>query len=416
MSLHEAFLQAIREEPEDDAPRLIYADWLDEHGESDRAAFIRAQCRLATLEDSAPEAAALREQARAILREHWDEWIAPLRPFLGPNPSRRGEQLLCGPFHPNCLARFERGFLEYLSLDAVQFVRAAPILARHVPLTDLALWGAGSDRGALAQTSYLHGIHRLAFVDYFDAPLTLSGLRNLAASPHLGLLRDLSLYQNGIGDFGAATLATAPWASNLQRLNVAYCDISPEGMAALAQAPLLRLEELFASRNPIRSPGLVALTKSEFFAHLQLLNLHDCGVGTRGMAAIAHTFGQGTLETLDLSSNPLAPDGARHLADAPILSTVTSLNLQSCSLHDAGVEALAQSPYLIALERLALDDNNLTDRALAAIASSTNLPRLELLSMHGNAISPEAAAARIPSPNLPRLRSLYLVGSAPRID
>ena len=32
MTHDEAFLEAIREQPGDDAPRLIYADWLEEHG------------------------------------------------------------------------------------------------------------------------------------------------------------------------------------------------------------------------------------------------------------------------------------------------------------------------------------------------------------------------------------------------
>jgi uncharacterized protein (TIGR02996 family) len=29
---HDAFLRAIEESPGDDTPRLIYADWLEEHG------------------------------------------------------------------------------------------------------------------------------------------------------------------------------------------------------------------------------------------------------------------------------------------------------------------------------------------------------------------------------------------------
>ena len=39
-----AFLQAIRHDPDADAPRLIYADWLDDFGEPDLAAFIRHSC------------------------------------------------------------------------------------------------------------------------------------------------------------------------------------------------------------------------------------------------------------------------------------------------------------------------------------------------------------------------------------
>jgi uncharacterized protein (TIGR02996 family) len=47
---HDAFLEAICAAPEDDTPRLVYADWLEEHGEGERAEFIRLQCRISALE------------------------------------------------------------------------------------------------------------------------------------------------------------------------------------------------------------------------------------------------------------------------------------------------------------------------------------------------------------------------------
>ena len=43
MSDRESFLRAIIEAPDDDAPRLVFADWLDERGEGERAEFIRVQ-------------------------------------------------------------------------------------------------------------------------------------------------------------------------------------------------------------------------------------------------------------------------------------------------------------------------------------------------------------------------------------
>jgi uncharacterized protein (TIGR02996 family) len=43
----DALLRAVLAAPDDDAPRLIYADWLDEHGDPARAEFIRAQVVLA---------------------------------------------------------------------------------------------------------------------------------------------------------------------------------------------------------------------------------------------------------------------------------------------------------------------------------------------------------------------------------
>lgn len=44
MNLHPeaaAFLRAIAANPDDDTPRLVFADWLEEHGEPERAEFVR---------------------------------------------------------------------------------------------------------------------------------------------------------------------------------------------------------------------------------------------------------------------------------------------------------------------------------------------------------------------------------------
>lgn len=42
-----ALICSILSSPHDDVPRLIFADWLDEHGEVARAEFVRVQCELA---------------------------------------------------------------------------------------------------------------------------------------------------------------------------------------------------------------------------------------------------------------------------------------------------------------------------------------------------------------------------------
>src|SRR5262245_45122502 len=90
----EAFLQRIRAYPDDDAPRLVFADWLDEHGDP-RGAFIRVQLALAQLdaEESSefgdrlarPERETLRarllQDERGLLDAHEDEWTAPFRRF-----------------------------------------------------------------------------------------------------------------------------------------------------------------------------------------------------------------------------------------------------------------------------------------------------------------------------------------------
>jgi uncharacterized protein (TIGR02996 family) len=49
MTTGDALLAAVLAAPDDDSPRLIYADWLDENGQPEQAEFIRVQCELARL-------------------------------------------------------------------------------------------------------------------------------------------------------------------------------------------------------------------------------------------------------------------------------------------------------------------------------------------------------------------------------
>ena len=74
MEHERAFLEAIAEHP-DDLHRLAWADWLDDHGQTDRANFIRAQLRIASLpeEDVARDAA--EDEADDLLAEHESEWL-----------------------------------------------------------------------------------------------------------------------------------------------------------------------------------------------------------------------------------------------------------------------------------------------------------------------------------------------------
>lgn len=47
MTDRDALLRSILEHPQEDLPRLVYADWLDEAGEAERAEFLRCQVELA---------------------------------------------------------------------------------------------------------------------------------------------------------------------------------------------------------------------------------------------------------------------------------------------------------------------------------------------------------------------------------
>ncbi len=71
MSDRHAFLAAIAADPESDTPRLVFADWLEERGESRRAEFIRVQCELALLEPGSEKRRELQRRADAIFDPAW---------------------------------------------------------------------------------------------------------------------------------------------------------------------------------------------------------------------------------------------------------------------------------------------------------------------------------------------------------
>jgi uncharacterized protein (TIGR02996 family) len=85
-SEEKGLLQTIIDTPHDDAPRLVYADWLDDHGQSERAEFIRVQIELERLPGGDPRRPALEKRERQILRAHgkkWQQEISPARRHVG---------------------------------------------------------------------------------------------------------------------------------------------------------------------------------------------------------------------------------------------------------------------------------------------------------------------------------------------
>jgi uncharacterized protein (TIGR02996 family) len=84
MSQDNAFLETIRANPDDDTPRMVYADWLEEQGETDRAEFVRLECQLARLPEAATEFAPLHQRLWVLRRKLDSAWVARLgvRTFL----------------------------------------------------------------------------------------------------------------------------------------------------------------------------------------------------------------------------------------------------------------------------------------------------------------------------------------------
>lgn len=80
MTADAGFLRAICETPDDDSPRLIYADWLEENGQPERAEFIRLQ--IADPTGLVSDNNAFRRQLE-LLETHGARWSEPVADAFG---------------------------------------------------------------------------------------------------------------------------------------------------------------------------------------------------------------------------------------------------------------------------------------------------------------------------------------------
>jgi uncharacterized protein (TIGR02996 family) len=226
MSHDASFLQAILDDPDDDAVRLIYADWLQERDDP-RGEFIRLQCALANGVNG-ERRSRLEAREQELLRVYEDDWTRPL--------TRAGVKEWS----------FHRGFVDRIRLSVRQYLEVAERLSSLAPAQHLELRMNGLRTRApeqlmpaLADCSYLERIRSL---DLSHNRLTSPAVRALVVSEYLGQLTHLNLAHNAIGDDGLRALASSPLFGRLTHLDLGFNDFGTNGIRALA-AGLQDLED-----------------------------------------------------------------------------------------------------------------------------------------------------------------------------
>jgi uncharacterized protein (TIGR02996 family) len=260
-SYHDVFLQDILAAPDDDLPRLIYADWLDDHGDATRADFIRVQVQIARTAAGDPCLRELRQREQELLDRHGPVWRRPVPAWL------RGGVV------------FRRGFIDEFNGTASAFFRDDP--------EDF--WTAAPTAAVLR----LSGI-------------TLDRLTRLNALPRLRRLRELELREpwapggwvigplNLTGALGHLTGAPA-----LRTLRLTHCHMVDRALQVL-------LEQAWISPHLQEKPWLAQLE------HLGLADnqlTDDCVPVLLGSGVVRR------LRTLDLDGNRLSTDAWARLRE-----------------------------------------------------------------------------------------------------
>jgi uncharacterized protein (TIGR02996 family) len=247
MGIERSFLHDILENAEDDAPRLVYADWLDDQGRVERAELIRVQCELARLDRYDPLWPRQRRRQDELLAAHGQQWV---------------EDLGLGELEE---PRFRRGFVEHAAFnDCLEYLAQAGRLLQRVPLSGAtfgALVDVDDEREAavglrkLLGSKYVRPLRRLEFHTTQDFPR--EGLALFSRLPSRACLEELDLSDNDLNDGDVEVLARCPTLARLRVLNLGYNDFTAEGVHHLAASPhVAGLRELNLDGGEYCHPGV----------------------------------------------------------------------------------------------------------------------------------------------------------------
>ncbi len=251
-----SLLAAVIAAPDDDGVRLVYADWLEEHGDLARAEFIRSQIERYRLKQNNPKQAALAAREKELLALHAQDWLRHLPDWARPRES----DLVADEFD---WFGFRRGFLQGVCFPGMErFLSDAPAVFAADPITHFFL----SDADALPQ---------------------------LAQTPEFLGLIGLRFGHYTLGDEGAVLFSRLPAMPRLRQLWMYKQEMGNRGLRALCRWPgLATVEDLELSFNNFQAAAIKALIASPYLAKLKRLDLSDSLIATATKKALKERFGK----------------------------------------------------------------------------------------------------------------------------
>jgi uncharacterized protein (TIGR02996 family) len=438
MSEEQALLAAIIAHPEEDTPRLAYADWLDENEAPIQADFIRTRCRLASCSAADPDYPDLIER-RAELLVQFQPMVKQTVPELPPGFSYDDD--LGNP------GTFRRGFLDTVGASREDFdqpgwppsnediEQLCDGLAQLIATTTarkLALRGLIGEQ--LDRVLAAPGADRLTGLAVFPADYSTAG-----GDEALGVLAGAAVTARlaTLGVYGLASAAGLNALAGVKFQRLAHFD-PPTLRGGGALAPVTGSKwfgALRTARVPVASTRLERELVAAYAKLPRLEALEALGTSAACHTALGTPRGFPALARLEIGTGPGATSAARlararfpRLAELEIRHATTAGTLPlvrarwfpqlRClsvghKLTDRFVLALAKSGAAPHLRILRLGENPFSAPALSALGDGTRFPALTTLdlgSIHQTGLTPAQLARFARGLNLPRIQHLNLGG------
>jgi uncharacterized protein (TIGR02996 family) len=249
MSDELALLTAIIANPDEDTPRLMFADWLQENGQPERAEFIRVQIEITPLpdrhtrplHDRAPDNARI-TRFRELFAAHQEEWLRPL-----------------GVKIPR--ATFRRGFVEELCVTPDELLKIGDAILCREMLSSIEVVPPPDDTEDVRE----------------DPPGDMV-LRRLASWPGRGRLRALRVAGMPLTSGAVGAFLASPPVCGLRSLDIGSCTFgAPVVRAVSASANLPELTELRLGSRALSADDVFALARAPHLKKLRTLSLSVTG-------------------------------------------------------------------------------------------------------------------------------------------
>ncbi|MCS6866373.1 MAG: TIGR02996 domain-containing protein [Gemmataceae bacterium] len=386
MNEGEALRAAICEYPDEDAPRLIYADYLEEHGATARAAFIRAQVELARLPPWEPRV--------VDCRWHQPELLSGIA-FRDELPPSQARSIAWGT------QPFRRGFGWNLEVRSVGlWTDYAEPLFRQEPIGQIDFWGGLlDDWRKLAASPTVQQFRDIAFHTNPIEPLwalrdqpTASGITDLrfyrASGAGMPVVIE-ELFQSLLGrsirglhfhtgyESVSNLIDAINTAESLERLTFVNMGITEDHMRQLLEGPPIAGLQQLVLRNDYGYHTLQAVAERSPIG-LEDLTLANLRIRPWEWGYLAQSERLTNLRRIDATHSVLTPLGAEMLASSS-LRNLRMLHLCGCNICDEGVRHLTQAMFWPHLVELDLRQNNLSPNCLRYLLDAPLPPHLTAL-------------------------------------
>ncbi|MFK8113410.1 MAG: TIGR02996 domain-containing protein [Rubripirellula sp.] len=347
------FLRQIIADPDDDDHRLVYADWLEEHGDR-RGEFIRAQCEYdRTMPHTKANVRAF-DAARDLFQRHGSEWLRE----LGHDSLRDYE--------------FRRGFVSKLEMTANTFLEHGERILSSTPLDCIRLPYLSGKLNQLIESGLML---RLRGIDLCGLKLSARRVKRiLDSTPRLRRLL-LRYAPYALDAYVAEAIMGSPSGELIEELSIDGSAVDPEFFQKLAFAGgLRRLKSLRIGSEQF------GVRDGDQFEQWQLPDLEElCVSGNLRVAEMTMLAKRVGLKQIKIGYGALPAKGLRMMIDSGAFAAAERIELQRCNLSErAGIALLASD--LSACRHLNLAGNQrLSDACWIALMENETAGKVESL-------------------------------------